>query len=452
MFRRILYAALGISAVIGAPSPLLAQSRYVYRVDDLGSLGGTYVYGQSINVHGEVAGSAEMPDGKLHAVRWSLEAGLVDLGTNGGVESQASGINDDDGDVVGLYFDADYVAHNFIAPRGGAIRDLSPDIFQASEIGNDGRVTGMSGNSRAFITRSDGTVQDISAYVGFGAWINDVGSVAGWGWNSDDIDTPHTAFRYTGAAGYANLGTLGGEYSGARSINNQDVAVGFSGDAAGHSSRAFRAKPGQPLEDLGSLPGGFAGGLAAASGINDAGEIVGYSDSSTGWAATVYSDAAGLIDLRLRIPLADRATGVPHEAIAINNGGQILAIYSTPTGGIGTMRLTPVLRVPRPVISSIEVDRPVLWPPNGRMVTVSLMPYVADVYDPAPECRITDVVNSDRPQGWFDPDVDIVAPLSVRLRAIGLGNGPGRIYTISVRCTSYLGKSSSADVAVRVPR
>ncbi len=128
MIQRIVVSAMvtvgWLGASVGAAS---AQPTHVYRVEDLGSFGGD-MYGQAINSHGEVGGFARFPDGTLHVIRWTATGGLEDLGTNGGVQSQASGINDN-GDVVGLYFDADYNHHNFIAPRGGPMRDLSPDIF-----------------------------------------------------------------------------------------------------------------------------------------------------------------------------------------------------------------------------------------------------------------------------------------------------------------------------------
>jgi probable HAF family extracellular repeat protein len=93
----------------------------VYQVEDLGFIGGSnYLVGIAMNTHGDAAGWATGADGVLRAFRWTQAGGLEDLGTNGGQSAMASAINDD-GDVVGKYWDQEGSEHPFIAKRGGVL-------------------------------------------------------------------------------------------------------------------------------------------------------------------------------------------------------------------------------------------------------------------------------------------------------------------------------------------
>ena len=445
--RFMLAAGVTIAMIGGAAGSASAQTPHVYRVEDLGSFGSD-VYAQAINGQGDVAGAATMPDGTVHIVRWTASGGLEDLGMNGGVQAQGSGINDS-GEIVGTYFDAQYTAHNFVAPRGAPMRDLSPDIFQVSRIANAGWITGYTWNAHAFTSLVDGTPQEFNDYLSFGTDVNEAGHATGWGWPTDP-SLPSIAFRYTAATGSSVLGSLGGA-SGGTSINSSDVVVGWSEGMSGLGYRAFRARPGFAIEDLGSLPGGFAGGIARADGINDAGDIVGQSDGPAGWTAFLRTDAEGMVDLNVRIPVADRSKHM-QAGLAINNAGQILVGYDG-VNGYRAVRLSPVA-VPKPTITALAAAPAVLSHLNGQMVPVSVQPTVTDVYDPAPTCRITAVINTDHLSGGVDQDVVITGPLSVNLRATARSEGLGRLYIIAVSCANSFGKStlSAATVFVRRER
>src|SRR6185436_6454041 len=78
------------------------------------------------------------------------------------------------------------------------------------------------------------------------------------------------------ATGIHDLCTLpGGTYSSANAINSSSHVVGSAASSDG-SQRAFRWDPSPGMRALGAL-GPFG---AAASGINDSGQVVGYSFSS----------------------------------------------------------------------------------------------------------------------------------------------------------------------------
>jgi probable HAF family extracellular repeat protein len=434
---------------LGPFSTVSAQSPRAYNVEDLGTLGGNGLYGSAMNSNGDIAGWGTLPDGTLHAFRWTRSGGLEDLGVNGGVQSQAADINDR-GDVVGVYFDQAYVAHNFIAPRGGVMQDLSAEIFQVSSISNDGWLTGYTWNGRAFRAVVGGAIQEIAQSISFGTAINEHGDCTGWTFLALTPDGQPTAFRYSDATGWVDLGTLGGASSYGYAINNGGVIVGTAARAS-EPPHAFRARLGGPLEDLGVLPGPPLSGSSALA-INDAGDIVGFSDATASYTAFRYTDAEGMIDLALRIPIAARLKGQLYSGFAINAANQIAALYNGPAGDLRTEVFTPVEVTPPPGIVYLEVEpSATLWPPNGRMVPIWVNAAATDEYDVAPVCRIASVTNSEGPRVGPDPDVQITGLLSVNLRAKRRGDDHDRKYTLNVACANYFGNVTTAQVVVRVP-
>jgi probable HAF family extracellular repeat protein len=143
MMNRWRLSVLGTFAILAGGGTAVAQTHHVYKVEDLGSFGGGDLVGVAVNNNGTVTGTGVMPDGSLHAFRWTRDGGLEDLGAQAGTGSQGFAINDN-GDVVGVYFEQSGARHSFIASPGtAAIGNLGPDVFQPSGITNDGRITGM---------------------------------------------------------------------------------------------------------------------------------------------------------------------------------------------------------------------------------------------------------------------------------------------------------------------
>ena len=96
-----------------------------------------------------------------------------------------------------------------------------------------------------------------------------------------------------------------------------------------------------------------------------------------------------------------------------------------------------------------------LWPPNHKMVPVTMEVTVTDNLDPNPVCKIFDVTSNEPIDGLGDgdtaPDWEITGDLTADLRAERSGTGSGRVYSITVECTDEAGNSAPDTASVTVP-
>jgi hypothetical protein len=169
--------------------------------------------------------------------------------------------------------------------------------------------------------------------------------------------------------------------------------------------------------------------------------------------------------------------GLSFSAIAANlSGGQQSFIWNVPDNicaaqarirvvardaagntGQATSGIFTIRDARPPTITDASVDKPVLWPPNHKMVDVTVNYQVTDNCDPPPAITRRLSVASNEPingagDGDAAPDWEIVDSHHVRLRAERAGAGDGRIYTITITCTDGQGNSSSQTILVRVPK
>jgi probable HAF family extracellular repeat protein len=209
----------------------------LYKVQDLGTLGGPWSQAAGINDAGKVVGGSPASDeGGVHAFLYS-GGQMSDLGTLGGSRSAAKGINNAD-KVVGFSLMSDATAHAFLYSHG-----------QMSDLGTLGG--------------SDSSALDI----------NDADKVVGSSSTSEAF-TYH-AFLYSGGQ-MSDLGTLGGSDSSALDINDADKVVGSSSTSEAFTYHAFLYSDGV-MRDLNSLiPANSGFELTSAAAINDNGNIVGY--------------------------------------------------------------------------------------------------------------------------------------------------------------------------------
>ena len=317
--RIVTGSALALLVALSAPARALH-----YTMVDLGTLSGdpsAQSVAWSINARGDVAGtSGTLGYGSLqHAFRWSAGV-MTDLGTLGGIESQGSGI-DAAGRVTGTSnIDNEFQSpHAFVwDPATGTLTDLGslsggPHSFGYGIAG--GAVVGES-EGRGFVW-SDGLID--LGYMGgtqSGAHdINDSGWIVGW---IQFTATGHRAYIRYLPTDIRDLGTLGGDQSEAMALNGGGVVVGSAQRADGvwHAFLWSGA-----MHDLGTLS---AYSESRAWDVNGDGVVVGEAHVPYGGPghAFVWTATDGIQDLNALVTV----TGDFEMAAAygINDAGQIV--------------------------------------------------------------------------------------------------------------------------------
>jgi hypothetical protein len=107
-----------------------------------------------------------------------------------------------------------------------------------------------------------------------------------------------------------------------------------------------------------------------------------------------------------------------------------------------------------PVITSVTATPNVLWPPNHKMVPVTVNAVATDLCGGA-TCQVVGVTATEPINGQGDgstmPDWQIIGPGTVNLRAERSGNRSDRVYTLTVQCTDGSGNRATSTTTVTVP-
>ena len=288
---------------------------WLFRVTDLGTLGGTTSAANAVNDSGQVVGRAWLPgDDHWHAFRWT-GGSLIDLGTLGGEDSEARDINSQ-GRIVGTAQDALGTDRAFLYYNNQMhdIGVLPGEIgAEAEAINSAGQIVGMSGTPFLY----DGTMHELPTPGGGGGAqaINSSGQVAGWFWLTAGSEAH--AFRGTVAAA-TDLGANGGTGSNAMGINDDGDVVGYYIDGA--HKRLFIYRNGA-MTNIGTLGG--ASGQAHA--INNAGVVVGIDSTGTNgshaflWDGTMH-DLNDLLDAASQGWMLFRASDINNHHVIVGQG------------------------------------------------------------------------------------------------------------------------------------
>jgi hypothetical protein len=108
-----------------------------------------------------------------------------------------------------------------------------------------------------------------------------------------------------------------------------------------------------------------------------------------------------------------------------------------------------------PVIQGASANPGALWPPNHKMVPVTVTVSADDLCSASTTCKIVSV-QSNEPVAGIDggdkaPDWQLTGDLTVNLRAERAGSGDRLVYTLTVQCLDRVGNRSTKDIVVAVP-
>ena len=107
-----------------------------------------------------------------------------------------------------------------------------------------------------------------------------------------------------------------------------------------------------------------------------------------------------------------------------------------------------------PVITSVSNNSPSLWPPNHKMVAVTVSANASDLAG-VTSLKIVNVTSSEPDNGLGDGDtagdIVITGAMTVNLRAERSGKGNGRTYTITVEARDAAGNATTRTTTVVVP-
>ena len=350
------------------PPPEPAQAGLRYDVIPL-SLGGTgngaLVGRRGINGKGQVTGSTDAPDGRVHAFVYDGER-MIDLGLMGGIQSEGNAINElghatgwvtltyEDSAYRGFLYDGavhdlgtlggrqtfgldindrtqitgdstgtDGIRRAFLY-QGGVMSPLpTPGVRSSGRVINEngtvaGHYDGPGGSVRSFIVDACRCPKDLGTLGGsqtFVFAINDAGQVAG---TSETASGLRHAYRYENGT-ITDLGTLGGDFSEALSINASGWVTG-SASTSTSQSHAF-VHDGNAIRDLGTL----GGESSAGNVINASGQVVGSSLTASGTShAMSWTEAGGMVDLNKLLHTPPHGL-VLTSAITVSNNGSIVA-------------------------------------------------------------------------------------------------------------------------------
>jgi probable HAF family extracellular repeat protein len=311
-------------ASVAALSLLPIQLNAKVVLKELGTLGGDTSSASGINEFGEIVGVSAASDGTTHGFRW--QNGLMsNLDPHNSNQCQATAINDA-GQIVGnfLYQTTNYLtvsniglfpfpvytnvangvtnyytitisSQPFLLNRGSLNNQELGTNGVAFGINDSGQIVGVSG-SHAFVY-SKGLMTDLGALLGgFGSvahGINNRGEIVGESdINLTNLISSHP-FLYSHGLMH-DLGSLGGTIAAATAINDLGEIVGSSTTTSNLEQHPFLYRDGK-MYDLGTLGGSSpnpslpfpVGGQANA--INNWGQIVGESISTNGAHAFLYS-------------------------------------------------------------------------------------------------------------------------------------------------------------------
>jgi hypothetical protein len=145
-------------------------------------------------------------------------------------------------------------------------------------------------------------------------------------------------------------------------------------------------------------------------------------------------------------------TGLAARVRALGGTTYTLNVTCTDAAGnVSPVSSTAVFITPdttAPVISIVHATPGALWPPNGKMVSVTVTVRASDDVDSAPQCSLTSVTSN----GGAAADAVVTGQFTADLRAEKNGDGTVRVYNLNVTCADRAKNASADAVTVFVAR
>lgn len=160
--------------------------------------------------------------------------------------------------------------------------------------------------------------------------------------------------------------------------------------------------------------------------------------SYAGYDAIWFVQDKELVGIEYRTPIPDQANQAAwhQNFLQIARAIQTKIVASGETGGDST-----------PPTLTISATPAVLWPPNNKMVKITVSINAQDNSNVAPTVSLVGVTSS----AGGTSDISIGANGSISLRATRAGNESQRTYTITYKATDGSGNSTNASTTVIVP-
>jgi probable HAF family extracellular repeat protein len=429
------------------------RARDTFALDEIAPLpGGSMSFGFGINDNGDVVGYSDTATSPQAAFRATPPLAPVQLPTLDGT-SLACGLNAS-GQAVGWSATLSSPQHAIRIDNGSPTAfDIVPfdgaaGTSQACAIDDVGTVGGRSstagGQVHAF--RYNGSLLDLDT---FGSAESSVESLAGGvsvGWYTFSPGVMH-AFAHRDADGSFDLNSRivdapGWVLGQAFGVNAHGAIVGngtLNGADAAFLLTPHEASDTTPpvIHSVTASPSSIFppnGLMTAVSLTVDATDNSGEAPvcaitSITGGAAGDTSFTAGTLNGSVRAVGGVTYTFNVRCADAANNSA---------TGSVDVMVIPDTTA---PVIASVTPSPSSIWPPNGKMVSVSVSVSATDDVDASPACSLVAVT------GGGAGDAVVTGRFSASVRA-----NKGTVYSLQVTCSDQAGNTSSATATVTVQK
>ncbi len=316
----------------------------------LGSLNDSHdSIARAINASGLVVGGSSDGLGGSHATSWSGTT-IADLGTFVGNYSAAFGVNDA-GQIVGEGCVTLTCFTHALLWDGGSPVDLGTlsggDSSHARGVNEDGLIIGDSeitsgGDSHAVIWQGTSGITDLGTLpldeYSNGVAINDAGHATG-----RSLGRPggnQFAFFWDGSS-MSELPMLpGGTFLEAAAINESDQIVGRGDRFGDQTAFLWERSTGETIDLNALLPSGSGWQLAQATGINDAGDIVGFgylAGHLRGFLLAPSTDPAPT-DIVVGIVAGGGTISTDSGAPGTTPADPVATTVTTPVGGVVSIR------------------------------------------------------------------------------------------------------------------